>query len=128
MATRKKKASSDIAGLAFAPHLEKAGLQPVYLLLGEERYVTAEVARLIRREAFDGEEDSPSLSRFDARSSAVGEFLDEARTLPFFGGGRRVVMVENAEALLESPHLVRALTLLLGEGYRVHPHCRSHWR
>ena len=32
------------------------------------------------------------------------------------------------EALLESPHLVRALTLLLGEGYRVHPHCRSHWR
>ena len=23
---------------------------------------------------------------------------------------------------------MRALTLLLGEGYRVHPHCRSHWR
>lgn len=31
-------------------------------------------------------------------------------------------------ALLESPHLVAALRALLGEGYRLHPHCRGHLR
>ncbi|KAL3923377.1 MAG: hypothetical protein SGPRY_004238 [Prymnesium sp.] len=31
-------------------------------------------------------------------------------------------------ALLESPHLIRALRSLLGPSYRLHPHCRAHLR
>jgi DNA polymerase III subunit delta len=99
---RKKSApkkSNQKSATDFPRLLKDEGLRSVYLVAGPEDFLRRDIALRIRRAAFDGEEDSPSLSEFDGASAAVAQILDEARTLPFLGGGRRVVIVRKAEAL-----------------------------
>lgn len=97
---RRKKSSAGQAATDFPRILKKEGLKSVYLVAGPEDFLRRDVVMQIRRAAFDGEEDSPSLSEFDGSSASLASILDEARTLPFLGGGRRVVVVLKAEAML----------------------------
>lgn len=77
----------------------RSGLGSAYLLLGEEDFLAREGQLAIRRAAFGGEEDSPALTVFDLAESSVGAILDEARTLPFFGGGHRVIAIERVQEM-----------------------------
>jgi DNA polymerase III subunit delta len=99
---RKKRTTKSKARSAtnFVRQLSEDGLKSVYLVVGVEDFLRRDVVLRIRRAAFDGEEDSPSLAEFDGASVALSKILDEARTMPFLGGNRRVVIVQKAEALL----------------------------
>lgn len=96
--TRRSKKAIGTAAIDFSAELAKKGLEPAYLVVGEEDFLAREVCLAIRRAAF-GEDDSPSLSEFEGAKTPVARILDEARTLPFFGGGPRVIIVREAEAL-----------------------------
>lgn len=104
MARRKaKSASNAVDATEFSDHVKKSGLASAYLIIGDEDYLRRQVLQSIRRKAFDGELDSPSLAEFRGDQSKLSNILDEARTLPFLGGGHRVVIVDKAENLLASP-------------------------
>ena len=69
--------------------------RPAYLLLGTESFLREEALAGLRR-ALLGDEIGPSYQVFDGARVELATVLDEVRTLPFFGAGHRLVIVEDA--------------------------------
>lgn len=88
-----KGKSAGLRALDLAAHLEAPARG--YLLLGEERFLQ-DAARAALETRLLGPEAGPALQVFDGRKSSLAEVLDELRTVPFFGGGHRLVVVEEA--------------------------------
>ncbi|MDF1665401.1 MAG: DNA polymerase III subunit delta [Planctomycetota bacterium] len=100
MIKQKSHSSSGTNALYFDVLLKREGLKPVYLLLGEEAYLANEVMLSIRRAAFDGFEDGPSLVKLDGKTTTIKAILNETLTVPFITCKRRVIIVDNFTAFL----------------------------
>lgn len=75
-------------------------IQPVYALIGKDRFLRAEaVARIIAAVGPDASDLGPV--RVDGESTELAEVLDEVRT-PTLLGGIRVVIVEEADAFISA--------------------------
>ena len=75
----------------------KAGeLRPVYLVLGEERYMVAEIVAGIRQAALGGVAVGFNDDRFTAGDCDVDHVIGAARTLPMMAK-RRIVTVQSVE-------------------------------
>ncbi len=74
----------------------KAELRPVYLLLGEERYLSSLVLAELRRAALGGVDLGLNDDQFDAGDADVEAVLSAARTLPMMAK-RRLVVVRSIE-------------------------------
>jgi DNA polymerase-3 subunit delta len=85
---------SELAG-----HLEKAELDPVYLVFGPEDFLRGEAVRLIREKAARGKEPC-DIAELDATEGDPRKLLDELRTPSLFAP-RRLALIENARLLFE---------------------------
>ena len=72
----------------------KQTLKPIYLIQGTDQYLLDQV-----RSAFvsliPDEDRTLNLAQFDMRETPLGVAVDDARSVPFFGD-RRVVMIDDA--------------------------------
>ena len=93
-ATKKKKAPSIMAG-SFAAALRKGDTAPGYVVVGEEGFLRTLALEAARNELL-GEDAGPSYTEFDGRKTDLAPVLDELRTRSFFGGGSRLVVVQDA--------------------------------
>ena len=76
----------------------KAGThRPAYLVSGPDTYLAEEALRALLESLLPAEEREFGLIRLYADQVEVEEVLDEARTIPFFGS-RRLVVVRRVEA------------------------------
>jgi len=69
----------------------------VCVTFGDDPFLARQVLASLRAEVL-GEEDAEfSLSVFDGRAAELRDVLDELATMAMFGGGRRLVVVEEAD-------------------------------
>jgi len=74
-----------------------AGKAPVYLIHGEEAFLTRQATDWLRQKVLEGAVEDFNLDRFDGRESLDAErIVQAARTLPMMAD-RRLVWVRNAE-------------------------------
>lgn len=74
--------------------IQNKTLHPIYLLLGEEAFLTQETLRQIVQASLLEEEKDFNLSIYDMEETAIETALEDAETLPFIGE-RRVVVMKN---------------------------------
>ncbi|HUY91996.1 MAG TPA: DNA polymerase III subunit delta [Pirellulales bacterium] len=86
-----------VAALDFLADTFKTKIPPVCAVFGDEPFLkTAAIAEL--RQQVLGEGDAEfSLTRFSGRSVEAREVFDELATVALFGGGERLVIVEDAD-------------------------------
>lgn len=83
------------------PKALAGGKAPVYLLHGEEAFLTRQMMHALRSKVMAGAVEDFNLDRFDARESIDPErIVQAARTLPMMAP-RRLVWVRNAEVLFK---------------------------
>lgn len=107
MATKKTAARADEARLKM--HIKTEALLPVYLLFGEETYLTARyVEQLVEKALKDDPMRDFNLTRLDGQTCESNEILAAAETLPMMAE-RRVVVVRNwnVEKAYYSPDVLK---------------------
>ena len=75
-------------------NIKKGNFQPVYLVLGEERYFLEQIRENLIEHALDEESMDLNFSTFDMEEQSISDALFEAASFPFFGE-RRLVFVQN---------------------------------
>lgn len=71
---------------------------PVYLVLGTEKYLQGQIKQAFLKKNAVNEEEDLNFASFDMAEAGIGEVIDEAESLPFFGD-HRLVFVENPSFL-----------------------------
>jgi DNA polymerase-3 subunit delta len=74
--------------------------QCVCAIFGEETFLKSEVLAAICREVLGGEDGGFSLSTFAGRVVQLRDVHDALATVSLFGGGRRLVIVEDADGFV----------------------------
>ncbi len=83
-----------------ADFLAKPSDAPMCAVFGDEDFLRRQVL-LALRGAVLGEEDAEiSLTRFEGQEAALSDVLGELETMAMFGSGRRLVLVEQADAFV----------------------------
>src|SRR6516165_9110745 len=80
-----------------------ADVPPVCVLFGDEPLLKREALERIRAAVLPEEDAGLSLTKFDGREVELREVLDELATVSMFGGGRRMVVVEDADEFVSEP-------------------------
>jgi DNA polymerase-3 subunit delta len=75
---------------------------PVCALFGDEPLLKREALERIRAAVLPEEDAELSLTKFDGREAELREILDELATVSMFGGGRRMVVVEEADEFVSA--------------------------
>ena len=89
---------SIIPGTTLLAHPEKHPAAPVCAVYGDESFLKREVIAALRHEVLGVDQDEFSLSVFAGRSGvALREVFDALATASLFGGGRRMVVIDEAD-------------------------------
>lgn len=94
-------------------------LAPIYLVLGEERFLSDTFKREITKQIIQTEDDELNFASFDMNDTNLSQAVEEANTIPFFGD-YRLVAVENPYFLTGEKrtggleHNIEELTAYLG--------------
>jgi DNA polymerase-3 subunit delta len=99
----KSTAPSSVAMSAMAV-LEKPDAleqKPVYAVFGDEEYLRSSVIDAIRASVLGADGDEFGVGRFDGKTAALADLLDELATLPFLAP-RRLVVLSNADPFVTS--------------------------
>ena len=67
--------------------IEKGDISPFYFLYGVESFYRVEIVRALTRQLITPDNQDFNLEHFEARETALGEWLGAARTISFMGGG-----------------------------------------
>lgn len=99
----------------------------VYVIFGDEPFLTQEVWRIVRERAVGDQDEGLAVTRFDGPSTELRDVLDELNTPSFFGGSR-VVLVDDADKFISTyrEQLLSALSRKRKRGVLV-LRCKS-WR
>jgi DNA polymerase-3 subunit delta len=89
--------ASTIDALEYLAHSQKHPAAPVCVVFGDEAFLRRQAVQELRRQALGGDEGDFSLTRFDGDSAELRQVLDELSTVALFGGGRRLVVIDNAD-------------------------------
>jgi DNA polymerase-3 subunit delta len=73
--------------------------QNVCVAFGDDAYLKSQVVSAVRHVVLSGDAEF-SLSTFAGREAQLRDVLDAAATVTLFGGGRRLVVVEDADAFV----------------------------
>jgi len=86
--------------------------KPVCVLSGDEWFLKAQVLARLRRAALGEVDQEFATTRFDGPDVAFDEVLAELSTLPMFGGGRRLVVIDEADDFVQTyrPELEQYVT------------------
>ncbi|MGA2032887.1 MAG: DNA polymerase III subunit delta [Thermoguttaceae bacterium] len=69
----------------------------VCVLFGDEPFLQRQIMLAFRAEVLGGDEGDFSLSSFDGRTAELRDLLEELATVAMFGGGKRLVVVDDAD-------------------------------
>jgi DNA polymerase-3 subunit delta len=97
MAKSAAKRSDVISALDYLSQPDKNAAPGVCAVFGDEAYLRSEVLATLRRQVLSGDEDGFSLTTFTGKEAQLREVLDALSTVSLFGGGRRLVIVEEAD-------------------------------
>lgn len=86
-----------IDALEFLAHSEKYPAAPVSVVFGDEAFLRRQTIQELRHQTLGSDDADFSLTRFDGASADMRDVLDELSTVALFGGGRRLVVVDNAD-------------------------------
>lgn len=93
------KASLHVVDYLWEP--EQYTVKPVCVLFGkDESYLKQLAFRSIRDQVLDQEDAEFSLTRFDGNSTNFSSVLEEVSTTAMFGGGKRLVVVEDSDSFI----------------------------
>src|SRR5215471_17581691 len=73
----------------------------VCVLFGDEPLLRREALERIRSAVLTGDDGELSLTTFDGEQVELREVLDELATVSMFGGGRRMVVVDEADKFVK---------------------------
>ena len=76
---------------------EKYPARPVCVLFGDEPFLKRHVLEKLRQAVLGGGDAEFSLAVFAGRKALLREVVDELSTVAMFGGGRRLVVVDEAD-------------------------------
>jgi DNA polymerase-3 subunit delta len=76
---------------------QKHAPRAVCVVFGDEPFLRRQALRAIRRAVLGGDEGEFSLSTFDGATAELAHVLAELATVPMFGPGQRLVVVEGAD-------------------------------
>jgi DNA polymerase-3 subunit delta len=88
--------SESIRAIEYLAEPEARQPQPVCVVYGDETFLKRAAMRALRDVALGGGDGDFSLTTFDAEAK-LRDVLDELSTMAMFGGGKRVVIVEEAD-------------------------------
>jgi DNA polymerase-3 subunit delta len=106
--------SKTVDALDYLAKPAKYQAAPVCVVFGEEAFLKQLVLGELRREVLGGEDGEFSLARFEGRTCQAREVFDELSTVALFGGGRRLVVVDDADEFVSQNRPVL-------EDYTAHP-------
>lgn len=86
--------------LTFLEQADRAALQRVYVLAGEEEFLKRQALRVLRRRVLGEEENALGLVLLAGERATLAAVLEELQTAPIFSP-RRLVVVEKAEPFLQ---------------------------
>src|SRR5262245_17645752 len=89
-----------ISAFDFLSRSEVPSVPPVCVLFGDEPLLKRESLDRLRAAVLTGDEGDLSLATFDGDRSELREVFDELATVSMFGGGRRIVVVDEAETFV----------------------------
>jgi DNA polymerase III subunit delta len=110
MAKASPAKSGAVGALDYLSQSEKHALGPVCALFGDEAFLKREMLKTIRGGVLGGG-DEFSLTTLSGDDSQLRDVLDALATVTLFGGGRRLVIVEEADAFV-SEHRAELETYL----------------
>jgi len=76
---------------------EKYPARPVCVAFGDDAFLKRHVLEKLRQEVLGGDDADFSFSAFEGRKALLSEVLDELATVAMFGGGKRLVVVTEAD-------------------------------
>src|SRR5215471_16325938 len=85
-----------LSAFDFHARTQTADVPPVCVLFGDEPFLRHESLARLRAAVLTGEDGEISFSTFDGDKIELREALDELATVSMFGGGRRMVLIEDA--------------------------------
>lgn len=86
--------------MQFKNHFQREKILPLYLVHGEEGFFAKEAVSLIKSRILEG--DATGLVEMDGEATSLSTILEEVRTPSLFmKGGRKLVIVYNADALFK---------------------------
>lgn len=74
--------------------IKSGQLAPIYLVLGEERFLSEMFKQEITNKIIQTEDDELNFATFDMNETNLSQAIEEANTIPFFGD-YRLVAIEN---------------------------------
>jgi len=86
-----------VHALDFLAELGKAKTPPLVAVFGDEPFLRSAAIAELRKTVLGGGDAEFSLTRFDGRSVEAREVFDELLTVALFGGGGRLVIVDDAD-------------------------------
>jgi DNA polymerase-3 subunit delta len=92
--------SGSLTGLDYLTKPDKHPVAAVCAVFGDEAYLKFEVLAALRRQVLGAEEGEFSLTTVAGPSTQLREVLDALATVSLFGGGRRLVIVEDADSFV----------------------------
>jgi DNA polymerase-3 subunit delta len=89
-----------VPSIDFLAQAEPSPPQPIYALFGEEPFLLREVRNRLRTIVLGDGEGEFSFTAFDGSTVELKDVLDELSTMAMFGGGKRLVVVDEADAFV----------------------------
>jgi DNA polymerase-3 subunit delta len=92
--------STNVGALDFLSHMDRHTPAAVCAVFGDEAYLRREVLVALRRLVLGDAEGEFSLSTFAGPDAQLRDVLDALATASLFSGGRRLVIVEDADSFV----------------------------
>jgi DNA polymerase-3 subunit delta len=92
--------SGVVSALDFVDKPASYAASPVCVVFGDEAFLKAEVISLLRQQVLAGDDDQFALNAFTGRDAELRDVLDALSTISLFAGGRRLVIVEDADSFV----------------------------
>jgi DNA polymerase-3 subunit delta len=95
-----------LGGMATIPALDwlskpdAAAVAAVCALVGDDSFLKRQALLRLREVVLGGEDAEFSFTAFDGRTAVLSEVLKELSTVAMFGGGRRLVVVDDADEFI----------------------------
>jgi DNA polymerase-3 subunit delta len=86
-----------LEAIDYLAHPAKHPAEGVAVLFGDEAFFKRQVLRELKQQVLSGDDAEFSVSQFDGPTASLVEVLDALSTRALFGGGRHVVVVEEAD-------------------------------
>ncbi len=123
MAKSSAQPGTSLSAFEILQRSDAVKLRPVYVLAGDEEFLRSAALAAVRECVLGKDGDEMGLSRFEGKSAALADVLDELSMLPFLGSRRLVVVSvadefvskhrEALERYVQKPHRTGVLALIV---------------